>query len=197
MAVKIRKPQYKERGITWEDQSVVQLASELDLEKHSFGGYFRETDRSKDKVVKKQLQIESGDYKDVERSESSVIHFLMTCDSPVNRFHVNVTSKCIYVLQRGSGVYVCIHPDGRLETFRVGFDVANGERTQWVVEPGVYKAGYLVNSADAANETATDLLLITEIVVPGFDLDDMKFLDKKLLVEKVGSEQAAKLEFLL
>ena len=36
----------------------------------------------------------------------------------------------------------------------------NGERTQWVVEPGVYKAGYLVNSADAANETATDLLWI-------------------------------------
>jgi hypothetical protein len=75
-------------------------------------------------------------------------------------------------------VYVIIHADergvgagengvsgvrgrkgSRIETFVVGPDVANGERLQWIVEGGKYKASYLL--PDEHGET--EGLFISEV----------------------------------
>ncbi len=111
--------------------------------------------------------------------------------------HTNVLSRTIHILQRGRGKYVLIHPDNRIETFIVGFNAEKGERTQWVVEPGVYKGCVLLPLTEGAEESNQDILWVSEVVVPGFDFQDMKFLDKGKLSEKVGEEKAVEMEFLL
>ncbi|OXT09828.1 hypothetical protein B9K06_27110, partial [Bacillus sp. OG2] len=73
--------------------------------------YFNETDRANKKVSIDKDQV---------RNESTLIHFLMTCESPIGKFHTNIQSRTIHILQKGRGVYILIHPNGEIETFRVG-----------------------------------------------------------------------------
>lgn len=193
----IQVPYYKEKGIRTESDSVVGLAKTLDLEKHPNGGYFKETDRPDEMVLARQLNLSSGALNNypIKRNASSLIHFLMTCESPIGKFHTNVTSRTIHILQKGSGVYVLIKPNGEIESFKVGFN--KGERTQWVVEPGTFKGCYLIPEAGVGGESNSDCMLVSEVVVPGFNFEDMVFLDKEKLTEKVGKYEADRLEFLL
>jgi predicted cupin superfamily sugar epimerase len=185
MNIQIKAPTYENKKITTESSEISELARCLNLDKHPNGGYFKETDRPKD------IQIING----LKRNSSSLIHFLMTCESPIGKFHTNLTSRTIHILQRGSGIYVLIHPNNEVEIFKVGFNVENGEKTQWVVEPNTYKGCYLIN--DQNEESNNDCLWVSEVVVPGFDFEDMKFLNKDDLTSKLGTEQAEKFEFLI
>lgn len=61
----------------------------------------------------------------------------------------------MHTLHSGRGVYVLLHVDEmeggsrvRIESFVVGRDVARGERLQWVVEGGKYKASFLLDVGD-------------------------------------------------
>lgn len=193
----ILAPQYNTKGLVAESSVVTELAKQLQLDKHPNGGYFKETDRPEDKVLARQLNLSSGTFNNypIKRNASSLIHFLMTCESPIGRFHTNIASRTIHILQRGSGVYVLIKPNGDIESFKVGFN--KGEKTQWVVEPGVFKGCYLIPEVGVGSESADDCMLVSEIVIPGFDFEDMIFLDKQKLVEKVGKEKADVLEFML
>lgn len=196
MDIVIREPEYLLKGITKEDKSITKLANDLKLDKHPNGGYFKETDRSK-----KEILVNKNDNKLlINRNQSTLIHFLMNCESPIGKFHTNEISRTIHILQKGHGIYILIHKDGIIEKFKVGFNVSNGERTQWIVEPGVYKGCYLVpddDDGDGDNESNKDCLWVSEIVIPGFDFQDMKFLDFEKLCNLVGNEKANNLKFLL
>jgi hypothetical protein len=64
----------------------------------------------------------------------------------------------------------------RVETFVVGGDlVGAGERVQWIVEGGKYKASFLLEDGkgDGGEDTGC---LISETVVPGFEFADHDFL---------------------
>ena len=189
----ITEPQYKLKGITTEHPSITTLAGNLNLVKHPSGGYFAETDRPTETSSTFTTLLDDK----VDRNASSLIHFMMTCESPRGQMHTNVLSRTIHILQHGRGKYVLIHPDNRIETFIVGFNAEKGERTQWVVEPGVYKGCVLLPLTEGAEESNQDILWVSEVVVPGFDFQDMKFLDKGKLSEKVGEEKAVEMEFLL
>lgn len=198
MEIVIKNPKYAENGITTEDSYVSKLASDLHLTKHPNGGYFKETDRPSELIDVPTLDSEA--HNTVRRNPSSLIHFLMTCEAPIGKFHTNVTGRTIHILQGGRGVYVLVHPNGELETFRVGFDVAHGERTQWVVEPGVYKACYVVPEKDRDgdnNLSSKDHLWVSEVVVPGFDFQDMKFFSTDTLGSLLGRERAEELQWLV
>ena len=131
------------------------------------------------------------------KNYSTLIHYLFTCDAPMGRFHVN-RSRIIHILQKGRGQYVLIYPDGRLKTFVVGFSTDRCEMYRWVVPGGVYKASFLLPLDDVNGESADDHLLISEIVVPGFDFEDHKFmLSKKVLENLVGTEKAGQLKWFL
>lgn len=197
MTFAILEPQYAKKGITVEDASVSKLARDLGLTKHPNGGYFKETDRPSETAEVQSAGDSDSFPTAVTRNPSSLIHFLMTCESPLGKFHTNVTGRTIHVLQGGRGTYVLVHPTGEIETFRVGFDVANGERTQWVVEPGVYKGCYVVPEKEDAELTSKDHLWVSEIVVPGFDFQDMKFLDKTRITALVGEKKASELDWLI
>jgi predicted cupin superfamily sugar epimerase len=83
----------------------------------------------------------------------------------------------------------------RIESFVVGKDVGKGEKLQWIVEGGKYKASYLL--PDEVGEKKSQGLLISETVVPGFEFCDHDFLSPEGLRELLGSEKAEELSWLL
>ncbi|RAL65889.1 hypothetical protein DID88_005552 [Monilinia fructigena] len=96
--------------------------------------------------------------------------------------------------------YVLIHAneegtEKRIETFIVGQNVAAGERLQWIVEGGKYKASYLLPDEEGGKDSQG--LLISETVVPGFEYCDHDFLSPEGLKKLVGSEKAEELKWLL
>lgn len=174
-----------------------QIIDDWGLIEHQEGGYFKETDRSpflmtvldQHSAVGQGIEGSSGT---VSRNYSTLIYYLLTSNRPIGKFHKN-KNRITHILQRGKGQYVLIYPNGQVKSFKVGFDYQNGEISQWVVPGEVYKASFLI-----PNEEFSNGLLISEVVVPGFDFEDHSFMSgRDELVDLVGDEKAAKLEFLL
>lgn len=88
----------------------------------------------------------------------------------------------MHTLHRGRGRYVIIHADekkgddddeegegdkakakARIETFVVGQDTQGGERLQWIVEGGKYKASFLLPDKDGEEGEDSEGLLISEV----------------------------------
>lgn len=86
--------------------------------------------------------------------------------------------------------------DNRVETFVVGQDVAKGERLQWIVTGGKFKASFLLPDEEGG-DTSSEGLLISETVAPGFEFCDHDFLPLKGLQDLLGEEKAKPLEWLV
>jgi len=82
----------------------------------------------------------------------------------------------------------------RVETFVVGTDVEKGERVQWIVEGGKYKASFLL---ECERDGKQEPLLISETVVPGFEFKDHDFLTLERFGRLLGEEQRSELEWLV
>ncbi|KAL0942569.1 DUF985 domain protein [Colletotrichum truncatum] len=189
-------------------QSVQETITALSLLQHFEGGYFAETDRAVTSIPSpfpstpanpKTLAMIGGHdrpgFDPGRRDISSSIFYYLAPSSPVGHFHRN-RCRITHSLHSGRGRYVLIHEDGSVESFVVGKNVAAGERLQWVVEGGDYKASFLLPDKDESKE-ASDGLLITEVAVPGFEFCDHDFLTKERLSEVVGGEKAKRLEWLV
>lgn len=83
----------------------------------------------------------------------------------------------------------------RVESFVVGGDLAQGERLQWIVEGGWWKASYLLPDEEGGEESQGGLL-ISETVVPGFEFSDHEFLTGEGLGGLVGGRKG-EVEWLL
>ncbi|KAK9470394.1 RmlC-like cupin domain-containing protein [Dipodascopsis tothii] len=163
-----------------------ELIQALNLIPHVEGGYFAETDRAVDTMPNPYAEAGSTD---TTRNLSTLIYYLLTRYTPAGHFHRN-KSRTTHLLHRGRAVYVLIYPDGRVETFVAGADVAKGEKLQWIVDGGIYKASFLPPGSDEC--------LISEVVVPGFDFADHDFMaSRDHLVALAGEEEAAKWDWLL
>jgi len=95
---------------------------------------------------------------------------------------------------------VIIHADEpeetkRIESFVVGPNVEKGERLQWIVEGGKFKASFLLPDEEEGEQSGG--LLISETVVPGFEFCDHDFLSAQGLKDLVGPEKAKELDWLL
>lgn len=77
----------------------------------------------------------------------------------------------------------------------VGPNVKKGERLQWIVEGGKFKASFLLPDVDGGD--GSEGLLISETVVPGFEFCDHDFLSAQGLRELVGDEKGRELDWLL
>lgn len=186
------------------------LIKALNLQPHIEGGFFTETDRAPALVpspfpVKKsntsELAPQRPGFNAAVRNASTTIFYLLTECGPQGGFHRNA-ARTMHTLHRGRGQYVIIHDNEetsngkkRIETFIVGQDVANGERLQWMVEGGKYKASFLL--PDAEHGQSSDGLLISEVVVPGFEFCDHDFLSREGLKAIVTETQLQELEWLL
>lgn len=195
------KPFYT--GAQSESDRVKSTLSTLNLQPHPEGGYFVETDRDFNEVPNPYLN-KSGQNSDKDnktRAASTSIYYFLTPKSPQGNFHRN-ESRTVHTLHRGRGRYVLIHADevkdgakARLETFIVGQNIEKGERLQWIVEGGKYKASYLLPSDNGSSDN--DGLLISETVVPGFDYRDHDFLLAESFRNLVTSEQEKELSWLI
>ncbi|KAF1350048.1 RmlC-like cupin domain-containing protein [Delphinella strobiligena] len=155
-------------------------------------------------------QEKSGERKnDSTRNASTSIHYLVTPASPLGAFHRN-RGRTVHTLHRGRGRYVIIHADevmpaydthhritqkARVETFIVGQNTEKGERLQWIVEGGKYKASYLLPDVEGGEES--EGLLISETVVPGFEYSDHDFMRVERLEALVNREQSDEMRWML
>jgi uncharacterized protein len=85
----------------------------------------------------------------------------------------------------------------KIESFIVGDGVARGEKLQWIVDGGKFKASFLLPDEDGDDAESHGGLLISETVVPGFEVCDHDFLTEEGLEELCGTEQKGALEWLL
>ncbi len=191
-----------------ESPSLTTLIRYLNLQPHIEGGYYAETDRSTETIPSPfpsqstpttDLVPQRPGFDPLLRNLSTTIFYLLTPSGPQGGFHRN-KARTVHTLHRGRGIYVLIHADEpgkekRIESFVVGSDVEKGEKLQWIVEGGKYKASFLL--ADEEGGTDSQGLLISETVVPGFEYCDHDFLTPGGLVELVGREKAGELGWLL
>ena len=83
----------------------------------------------------------------------------------------------------------------RVETFVVGGDVTGaGEKLQWIVEGGKYKASYLLDGGDKDEGVGC---LISETVVPGFEYEDHDFLKRERAEVLLTREQLEEMGWML
>ncbi|KAK4452384.1 RmlC-like cupin domain-containing protein [Podospora aff. communis PSN243] len=198
------------------DSAAIQtVIATLGMQAHGEGGFFSETDRdprlvpspfpntaaSTGKAGPDLLSAQRSGFDPAFRNTSTSIYYLLTPASPQGFFHRN-RGRTVHTLHRGRGRYVIIHgnePGHRVETFVVGQDIAAGERLQWIVEGGKFKASFLLPDRDTSGSETGESggLLISETVIPGFEYFDHDFLVRKSLVELVGEEKAQELEWLV
>ncbi|CZR59853.1 related to DUF985 domain protein [Phialocephala subalpina] len=191
-----------------ERASIQSLIKALSLEPHIEGGFFKETDRAPETVPSpfpssksstSALAPQRPGFTPGLRNSSTTIFYLLTENGPQGGFHRN-KGRTVHTLHRGRGRYVIIHADEegsqkRIETFVVGQNVEKGERLQWIVEGGKFKASFLLPDEENGKESRG--LLISEVVVPGFEYCDHDFLAPEHLKELVGSTKAEELSWLL
>ncbi|TID20840.1 DUF985 domain protein [Venturia nashicola] len=200
-----------------EDESpkIRELIRCLNMQPNIEGGYYVETDRDTLLIPnpfltpQQRRELSLQDDPELWRHASTTIFYLLTPQRPLGRFHRN-KARTVHTLHSGRGIYVLLHVDEtdgqdrsrvRIESFVVGRDVAKGERLQWIVEGGKYKASFLLDIGDGKGGE-TDCaecggLLISETVVPGFEYKDHDFLEWSKLQKLVEPEEAKELEWLV
>jgi len=205
------QPSFKANPAGTESSSVQSLIKTLSLIPHIEGGFFAETDRAPEKVVSPfqgdkstttDLAPQRPGFESGVRNSSTTIFYLLTPNGPQGGFHRN-KGRTVHTLHKGRGQYVLIHADEpdmetggkRIETFVVGLDIEKGEKLQWIVEGGKYKASFLLPDEDSGS--ASDGLLISEVVVPGFEYCDHDFLSDEELCSLVNKETYQDLKWLL
>jgi predicted cupin superfamily sugar epimerase len=192
-----------------EPASIATTISVLKLQKNIEGGYFVQTDRAKFIIPNPFLHDALSDLATLKeqsatRHASTTIFYLISPGSPVGYFHRN-KGRTIHTLHWGRGRYVVIHADevsgsggsdkARIESFTVGHDVAKGEKLQWIVEGGKFKASFLL--PEPSEEESKAGCLISETVIPGFEYADHDFMTAEGLKTLVTEEEFKELAWLL
>ncbi|KAK0728627.1 RmlC-like cupin domain-containing protein [Lasiosphaeria miniovina] len=188
----------------------------LRMQPHSRGGggYRAETDRHPSSVVAGGSEFPPDEAPSSPssklRSASSTSLYLITPNSPQSYLH-RTRERTMHTLHRGRGRIVVIHDADestktgarsggvgyRVESFVVGHNVAAGERLQWVVEAGKYRASFLLPDRDGEMESKAGLL-VSETSVPGLvdSASDREFLDRDGLRKLLRNDDARELEWL-
>ncbi|APA11715.1 hypothetical protein SS1G_05194 [Sclerotinia sclerotiorum 1980 UF-70] len=202
------KPSFNPSTESDSSPQIQEVVKALNLLPHIEGGFFAETDRApdvvpspfgSDKSTTSDLAPQRPGFNPTVRNSSTTIFYLLTPNGPQGGFHRN-KGRTVHTLHRGRGRYVLIHADEegtekRIETFIVGQNVAAGEKLQWIVGGGKFKASYLLPDEEGGKDSQG--LLISETVVPGFEYCDHDFLSPEGLKQLVGEEKAKELNWLL
>lgn len=181
--------------------SAQELVTQLGLEPHPEGGYFRETYR--DALALSALpQRFSGP-----RSASTAIYYLLERGdmSALHRIH----SDEVWHHYLGATLTVhVLHPasedaPARYEALRLGKDLAAGERPQAVVPAGAWFGARLEPSEGTGGQTPhapnadqgcrdadTDFVLVGCTVAPGFDFRDFELAQRDALLAQFPQHQA-------
>jgi predicted cupin superfamily sugar epimerase len=142
---------------------------ELDLLEHPEGGYFKETYRSLEDVMKDALPERFPG----SRRFSTAIYFLLTGDQ-YSHFH-RIKSDELWHFHTGSSITLhMISPEGEYSTIKLGPDVKRGEVFQAVM-PAAFWFGTTVDDPKS-------FTLVGCTVAPGFDFEDFELGDTDALL---------------
>ena len=136
--------------------SKVEVIAALGLAGHFEGGYFRETFRPNHRD---KLPMSRGP-----RGTMTSIYYMLTDDSPIDHFHTKHSDGIQFHHFGAPLTYHLIHPDGRYEAVVLGPDLAAGQVPSLAVAGGVWKAAEL---------PAGEYGLVSEVVSPGWEMEDM------------------------
>lgn len=136
--------------------SKAEIIAALGLSGHFEGGYFRESFRP---THREKLETARGP-----RGTMTSIYYMLTDDSPVDHFHTKHSDGIQFYHFGAPLTYHMIHPDGRYEAVVLGPDLAAGQVPSLAVAGGVWKAAEL---------PAGEYGLVSEVVAPGWEMEDM------------------------
>lgn len=141
----------------------------LNLKVHPEGGYFSEIYRSDILISNSSLPYDfTGD-----RNVSTSIYFLLD-NSNVSKFH-RLKSDEIWHFFDGKPIYIyTISDNGKLDSFKLGRDLENGEAFQIVIPKNTWFGAHL--------EDYSGFALVGCTVAPGFDYNDFELAKRKDLL---------------
>lgn len=138
-----------------------QLISELQLEPHSEGGFFRRT-------------YTSPSLADNYQANASCIYYLLSVDQPIGYLHRN-KSDIVHFWHAGNSIdYHLLNEQGLYHQHTLGPNLSGGEQLQLIVPGGTWKASTLKTDDFSHNERQksefnhSDFGLISETVIPEF-----------------------------
>jgi predicted cupin superfamily sugar epimerase len=149
----------------------VLLIRQFDLQPHPEGGFFRETYRCAQTIMRPALHGESSA---VERSACTAIYYLL-CDDAYSVWH-RIRSDEIWHFYAGGALDVhVLHADGRLESHRLGNALEHpGAVFQAVVPADCWFAAERIDPKSYALAGCT--------VAPGFEFSEFELADAAALL---------------
>ena len=149
----------------------------LDLQRHPEGGYFKETYRSGEVILKRALPPRfSGN-----RVFATCIYFLLN-KNEYSAFHT-IRQDEIWHFYEGSSLSIhIIDRNGEYSVLRLGRNIENGQSFQAVVPADCWFA--------AAVDNPQAYALVGCTVAPGFDFADFEMADRNRLVELYPEHRA-------
>ena len=150
-----------------------QVITQLNLEHHFEGGYFRQTFKAqhRDKVTTAR-----GD-----RNTMTAIYYMLTEDNNIDHFHTKHSDGIEFYHLGAPITYHIISPDGQYEKVVVGPDILNGQQLQLAVPGGTYKAAELASGTFG---------LVSEAVAPGWEMEDMIEVSQDELLKQFPQHKA-------
>jgi len=159
-----------------------QVITQLNLEHHFEGGYFRQTFKAKHR---NKVTTARG-----LRNTMTVIYYMLTDDNSIDHFHTKYSDGIEFYHMGAPITYHMIYPDGYYEKVVVGPDILKGQQLQLAVPGGTYKAAELI---------AGSYGLVSEAVAPGWEIEDMidvsrdellsQFPQHKVIIERLANKK--------
>ncbi|MCA9405179.1 MAG: cupin domain-containing protein [Candidatus Omnitrophica bacterium] len=156
--------------------------SQLQLQPHPEGGYYREVYRAADRVSSAGLPER---YKD-ERALGTSIYFLLKAGE-VSKFH-RLQSDEIWYFHAGSPVAIhLISPTGEYQKEIVGLEIAEGQSLQVIIPHGHWFAAEVGFNGSYG--------LVSCAVFPGFEFNDFELADRNALLKLFPHHQDLIIKF--
>ena len=159
-----------------------QLISQLNLEHHFEGGYFRQTFKAEHRD---QINTARGD-----RTIMTAIYYMLTDDNNIDHFHTKYSDGIEFYHMGAPITYHIIYPNGHYEKAVLGPDIFNGQQLQLALPGGTYKAAELTSGSYG---------LVSEAVAPGWEIEDMidvsrdellnQFPQHKVVIERLANKK--------
>jgi predicted cupin superfamily sugar epimerase len=148
----------------------------LDLKPADEGGFYRETYRSEEKVLRKSLPKR---YR-ASKSIATAIYYLLTPGAR-SRLHRLPTDE-IYHFYLGDPVTMLqLHPGGKAESITLGHEIDKGEQVQVTVPRDTWQGSFLKEGGRFA--------LLGTTMAPGFDTSDYEAGDRTFLIQRYPDEK--------
>ncbi len=150
--------------------SINDIIARFELLPHPEGGYYKETYRSPETITRDALPERFGG----DRRFSTAIYFLLE-QGNFSAFHRIRSDECWHFYAGGTLLIYVIHPNGSLQTVKLGNDVLSGGTFQFVVPAGCWFA--------SAPDDGTVFSFVGCTVAPGFDFADFELAKKEELIK--------------